>query len=179
MDDELEENRLSFLSKSKLELQRSFSTPPHKRINNKHLLDVYLNKKRHKNTNDRFSWQPMTIGSFTPQETRRFKDKNDTRSLYVMSPDRDSVLMHGDSMLNFESGSNSGSNLAIHTTGLPRMNHFSGNLLHTSFPNRTRTSSMASAVSVSILDLELGPKHGDVSCSEIKLCNEMCFIFIF
>ena len=156
------EDRLSFLSKSKLELQRSLSTPPHERINNKHLMDMYIKRKRKKHSN-RLSWHPRAIGSFTPPGSRPVVEKSDTRSLYIMSPVRDSVLMAGDSTLNLETGSNSGSNLTIHTIGLSMNKNISGHLLHKSFPSRPRTISVNSGASVSVLDMEFGPKHGEVS----------------
>ncbi|CAB3995223.1 Multidrug resistance-associated 4, partial [Paramuricea clavata] len=90
--------------------------------------------------------------------SRRYPDVNDTRSMYIMPGGRDSVLMAGDSMLNLETCSNHGSNLTIHSVDLPS---FSAHLLHTAFPRKRRSSSIASAASASMLDLEMGQLHGD------------------
>ena len=150
----------SLLLKQKLELQRSLSTPPHERINNKQLLDMYISRSK-KKTPQRLSWQPVAIGSFTPQAGRRYNHVNDTKSMYIMSAGRDSFLMTGDSMLNLETCSNHGSNLTLHSVGVPS---FSAQLLHTAFPKRTRSSSIVSAASISILDLEMAQLQGDVSC---------------
>lgn len=155
----------SLLLKQNLELQRSLSTPPHERVNNKQILEMYISRSKKKYP-QRLSWQPVAIGSFTPQGSRRYHDLNDTKSMYVVPGGRDSVLLAGDSMLNLETCSNHGSNLTIHSVGVPS---FSAHLLHTAFPKRTRSSSIASAVSVSVLDLEMGQLHGDVSNSFFNL----------
>ncbi len=149
----------SLLLKQKLDLTRSLSTPPSERINNKQLLDMYISRSKKKNP-QRQSWHPVAIGSFTPQGSRRFNDANDRRSMYIMTGGRDSMIMAEDSMLNLETCSNHGSNLTIHTVGIPS---FSAHLLHTLFPKRTRSSSIASAASTSMLDLEMGQINDDVS----------------
>ena len=149
----------SLLLKQNLELQRSLSTPPHERVTNKQVLEMYISRSKKKYP-QRLSWQPVAIGSFTPQGSRRYRDLSDTRSMYVVPGGRDSVLLPGDSMLNLETCSNHGSNLTIHSVGVPS---FSAHLLHTAFPRRTRSSSIASAVSVSVIDMEMGQLHGDVS----------------
>ena len=148
----------SLLLKQKLELQRSLSTPPNERINNKQLLDMYISRSK-KKIPQRQSWHPVAIGSFTPQRNRRHQNENDTRSMYIMPGARDSFLMAGDSMLNLESCSNHGSNLTLHSAGIPS---FSAHLLHTVFPKR-RSSSLASAASVSMLDVEMGQIEEEVS----------------
>lgn len=162
----------SLLFKQKLDLQRSLSTPPHGRISNRQLLDLYISRSKKKNPH-RQSWHPVAIGSFTPQSNRRYHNMNDTRSMYVMTGGRDSVLMGGDSMLNLETCSNHGSNLTIHTIGQP---NFSAQLLHTIFPRRTRSSSLASVASASVLDMEMGSVHGDVSL--ILGCLPFLLIFL-
>ena len=163
LDDRIE-SRLWFLSRSKLELQRSLSTPPYERINNKHLLDVYINKQKHNRRS-----QPIAIGSFTPQRNRRFQH-DETRSLYIMSPGgEESSLLADDSILSLETASNSGSNLAMQNTGLPLIHNFSAHLLHTSFRSRPRSPSNISTGSASILDLDLKPRR-NVS-ETLKCCH--------
>ena len=150
---------MSLVLKQKLELQRSLSTPPNERINNKQLVDMYISRSK-KKVPQRQSWHPVAIGSFTPQGNRRNQDENDTRSMYMMSGPRDSFLMAGDSMLNLETCSNHGSNLTIHSVGIP---NFSAHLLHMAFPRKRRSSSLVSAASISMLDIEMGQLNEEVS----------------
>ena len=160
VDEKLNKPRpTSLLLKQNLELQRSLSTPPYERINNKQMLEMYISRSKKKYP-QRLSWQPVTIGSFTPQGNRRYHNMNDTKSMYVVPGARESVLLSGDSMFNLETSSNHGSSLTIHSIGLPS---FSAHLLHTAFSRRPRSSSIASAASVSVLDLEMGQLYGDVS----------------
>ncbi|XP_028401399.1 multidrug resistance-associated protein 4-like [Dendronephthya gigantea] len=157
LNEKTDKRPTSLLFKQKLDLQRSLSTPPHERISNRQLLDMYISRSK-KKCPHRQSWHPVAIGSFTPQSNRRCHNMNDTRSMYIMTGGRDSVLMAGDSMLNLETCSNHGSNLTLHSIGQA---NFSAQLLHTVFPRRTRSSSLASVASASVLDLELSQVHRD------------------
>lgn len=149
----------SLLLKQKLELQRSLSTPPHERINRKQLLEMYISRSKRNHSLQRQSWHPVAIGSFTPQRNHRF-NVNDRRSMYIMPGGRDSVIMEEDTMLNLETCSSHGSNLTLHSVGIPS---FSAHLLHAVFPRKTRSSSIASVASSSIFDLEMGQMNGNVS----------------
>lgn len=152
------ERPISLSFNQTLDLQRSLSTPPHERIDNKQMIDIYRNKTE--KSNQRISWHPVTIGSFTQQNFRRNRDVKDTQSMYIMSERQKSYLLANNSVLTLENISNHGSNLNLDNLG---KNDFSDDLLHSTFSRKKRSSSRLTNTTASLLELDIKESEAEVS----------------